>query len=157
MAAESSFQPEAPGMFSGTAQVEVRDPAGTDPARVIQTDHDWEVEVKWTIIGFAATGYAVNPNNEWNLAVFAEGIGGPGVDEKQLGSANVAFNDHTVPLPHPDEYEYSVTINVPADELAPGAYRLATILTAQDTSGPTPLQIAAFVEGPVIQQYKVTP
>lgn len=152
MAAHAQFEPENAPFFEGTATVEVLDP-GDAPVAIIDTADNFKVAVKWNIVGNNANGMLpFMMNSEWKVSSYVESLG-PG-DEKQIGvTESVPFPGGTPGLP--TEREYETEISVTAGELDPGTYRLITVILAEDSVGPTPLQYAAFVDGPTIQLYSL--
>ena len=133
------------GLLLGQVTAMVKDPNGVDPATIIQFDHDFAIEVDVILDGRAAPYLC----GQFVIKTFAESIG-PG-NEKQIGATQTVSLDTVPVLPTPRHY--TATINVTAQTLAPGAYRLVTLLTYQN--GGTPLEIAGHVEGPIIQIYDV--
>lgn len=152
MTAHAQFEPENAPFFEGVAQVEVLDP-GDAPAAIINTADNFKVAVNWKITGSHANGMLpFMTNSEWRVSSYVESLG-PG-DDKQIGATQaVPFPDGTPSLP--SEREYETEISVTAGDLDPGTYRLITVILAVDTTGPTPLQYAAFVDGPTIQLYSL--
>lgn len=155
------FEPENAPFFEGRAFVEVQDPTGVAPATIIQTDHGWQVNVSWRIDGNWANTVIPTMSADWKVSVYAESLGAGAAEEKQIGDPmSVPFSGGSASSPTRREYDVSVSVPAstadPAKGLAEGAYRLVTIILAENAAG-TPLEFAAFVEGPVIQQYDATP
>ena len=148
---EMAFEAPFGDLLTGTAEITVKDPAGiTPPSTIIKTDDAWQVEVKWEIDGVAASFIG----GEWEVSVFVEAIG-PGA-EKQVGTTkNVPLSD-AAPLPLPRAY--TTAVDVPAFDpntgagLDKGAYRLITLVNYKNQN--MPLEMAAFVEGPILQVYE---
>lgn len=141
------FQFEHPfgDSLTGEASVVVKDPQGIEPpATIIQTDDEWTIEVHWSLDGPAAPFLC----GQWQVAAFVESIG-PG-EEKQVGETQTVPMDAAPPLPTPRTY--TTTIVVPAGELAVGAYKLVTLINANQNG--VPLEMAAFIEGPILQFYE---
>jgi hypothetical protein len=151
---EMAFEAPFGGLLTGTAEITVKDPAGiTPPSTIIQTDDAWQVEVKWEIDG------AIAPfiGGEWEVSVFVEAIG-PG-EEKQVGTTKNVPLSNAAPLPLPRQY--TTAVDVPAFDpnagvgLDKGAYRLVTLVNFKHLG--VPLEMAAFVEGPILQVYEPKP
>jgi hypothetical protein len=131
-------------LLSGVTTAAVNDPNGINPpSTIIQTEHAWEVRVNWEVTGLVAPFLG----GEWLVSAFAESIGPGG--EQQVGATAVVPLASAPPLPTPRQY--AATINVAAGTLTPGAYKLVTLITYQN--GGFPLEMAGFVEGPVVQIY----
>lgn len=161
--AHTQFEPVNPGFFEGTASVEVLDPSGMDPARIIQTDHAWQIDVTWLLEGSLANGMIPLMAADWTVAVYAESLGAGATEEKQIGAmATVSFGSGTALDTLRREYKESISVPAftadPVAGLPAGAYRLVTIILAEQGAGApspgTPLEYAAFVEGPVVQLYE---
>ena len=132
--------------LTGEVSMRVRDPHGYKPATIIQTDHAWQVAVKFHFDGPMAPFLGgVCP-----VKVYAESIG-PG-QEILVGCQVVALSEAP---PLPQKREYATVITVPAGLLLPGAYLLVALVTYEH--GGVPLEIAGTVAGPIIQIYEGLP
>ena len=139
------FEPQALPLMTGAISTEVVDP-GLSPVNIIHVSDPWKVHVTWNMTGdfvppLPATG-------KWHLRVYAESVG-PGA------SAVVSSKDVTVgsvPLVGKTR-SYDDNLDVPANALPPGLYRVVTVITIDDGTLPipNPVPIAAFGEGPVMQ------
>jgi hypothetical protein len=138
------FEDLFPADMTGNIDATVLDPHGiTPPTTIIRVTDDWGVHVEWYIDGPAAPLLG----GEWTVTVYAESIGaGP---EMQLGNKVV---DLDTQLPAPPR-NYEATINVVAGTLPAGVYRLVSVLNYANMG--VPLEIAGFVEGPLVQIYDV--
>lgn len=136
------------GLLTGKASATVKDPDGIEPpSTIIQTDHAWEIQVAWEIAGVVAPFLG----GEWFVEVYVESIGRGA--EKQVGATK------TVPLANgpvlQSARKYETKIRVPAGDVAEGVYKLVTLISYRH--GGVPLEMAAFVEGPLVRIYKGLP
>jgi hypothetical protein len=139
-----AFEHPFGGLLVANATAQVQDPAGINPpSTIIQTEDPFRVRVNWTLTNIVAPFLG----GDWELKVYAESIGGG--FEGQLGATvNVPLSAApALPLPR----AYQADVNVPANALAPGAYRLVTLINYSNLG--VPLEMAAFEEGPIIQVY----
>jgi hypothetical protein len=125
-----------------TANVVV-DPVGLAPSTIIQAEDPFFIHVLWTIDQVVAPFLA----GDWQLRVYAESVGGG--FEGQLGpTINVPLNAApALPLPR----TYHGDVSVAGNTLAPGTYKLITLINYSNLG--VPLEMAAFQEGPIIQVY----
>ncbi len=117
---------DAPGPFDPTAS-----------NRLVQTDQPFHVHTKFNVSGMLAS---VLPG-EWKAQLYFEQYGpgeaSPGVYEEKVLHVP-ALNQN-----------YDLEIKVPANQLAPGLYKMAVVVTFLSTTG-TPLPISGFEEiGPI--------
>lgn len=142
---------ELPGLTGQGPDVTLLDPVGGAPATVIDTDHDFQVQVDWSLGLPGATLIG----GRWLVRAYAESIG-PG-EEERLGAV-VALSVGTFVDVGADR-RYRATINVPAGSLAAesdvaplssGVYKLVAIVTHENPVGGATV-IAGFSEGPVFQ------
>jgi hypothetical protein len=144
----TAFEHPFNNLLTGVVLAEVRDPHGIEPpSTIIQLEHPWEIRVDLELSGVAAPFLC----GEFEVKAFAESIG-PG-PEKQVGQTQVVPLDVAPPLPTPRSYR--TTIHVAAGELSEGAYKLVTLITYKN--GGLPLEMAAYVEGPIVQIYEGLP
>jgi hypothetical protein len=152
---EDALMPfEFPPPLSGSGpNLQVLDPGGT-PNTIIDTDDPFKLRVTWSVNQPGASLLG----GQWTVVGYAESIG-PG-QEKRIGNPASLAVSAGVPAAGPARLEYSVDIDVPANELlaeepsgsgqnSSGVYKLTAIVVHQNFGGPTVL--AGFVEGPVIQ------
>jgi len=110
----------------------------------------WDVDLDWSVTDGA--GFLIPPM-QWRLRVYIESLGSG--DEKMVGEA-------TEPVVYPNPvggYSHTITVAPPvgsSDPTAPdpsGVYRVVGVLTLfTNIAGvATPLPLAGFAEGPVIQ------
>lgn len=121
----------------------VQDPSGIGPTHILQENDAWSIRVNWDLGGFMAP-FLGGVNYE--VSAYADSLAGG--YEGQIGTTqNVAGG----PL------NLQAVINVPAGNmvggLPAGAYKLTTLITCN--AGGVPLEMAGFLEGPVIQVYAV--
>lgn len=144
----STFESPFDKLLTGVAWAEVRDPHGIEPpSTILQLEHPWAIQVNWSLSGVAAPFLC----GEFEVKAFAESIG-PG-EEKQVGATQRVPLSVVSPLPMPRSY--GTTIHVPAGELSEGAYKLITLITYKN--GGLPLEMAAHIEGPIVQVYEGLP
>ncbi|HSF85329.1 MAG TPA: hypothetical protein VLG28_06680 [Acidimicrobiia bacterium] len=135
--------------------VQVLDP-DLHPNRVLDPTEPFQVVVTWQMSGIYVPLWLYEGpggDRDFQIKVFAESMG-PG-PEMQIGFAEVDVTNYT-PC-GTDCYEYSVTVNVPANTLpenlpadASGVYKLITTVWLNGAAaGPT--DIIGFSEAPVIQ------
>jgi len=121
----------------------VLDPDGT-PNNILDTAVGGSVQVDWSFSG-SATGFLVVVN--FIVDLYADPVG-PGMNI-QVGENQVLGS---APLPSPPAAPNSYSTSFPiAPGMAPGAYRLTTLVTTVLTGTTTTLPIAGFVDGPIIQ------
>lgn len=131
-----------PTHLTGTITgLQVLDP-DQNPNRVLQSDLPWSIQVDWNISGLIVGGLG----GIWQVRAYAESIGGG--FEGQVG-ADVLVDLNTAPAT--PSRSYTATVNVPAGFLPDGAFKLVVLINY--TNGGLPQQMAAFVEGPVVQMY----
>lgn len=154
------FDPNLPNLITGdVTSAVVIDPANTFPGfevgnHVLDSSDPFTVEVRWELQGLIAELWLAalenNPaNNEWDVSVYAESMGGG--NEIRLGTARVPV-DHNI-------LSYSATINVAPnqlDEHTPGSnqsgvYKLVVAVFANSDLGAPGFDITGFAEGPFIQ------
>lgn len=114
------------------------------PNTIVNSNQPFQAVADFQFTGFLAN-FIVGLGLTLDVHLRAESIG-PGA-EVNLGStaittvANKTQYGNAFPSPKP-------TINVPANALAPGVYKLVVAVTS---AGPNPAPIAGFHEGPMIQ------
>ncbi len=136
-------------LTQGTMTIDVLDNNGII-SNVLDGSLPWNVNLKWSVTNGA--GFIIPPM-QWRLRVYVESLG-TGI-EAMVGEANVA-----VVHPNPAAgYSNMLTVAPPIGSSTPGApdpsgvYRVVGVLTLYTTiaGAVTPLPLAGFVEGPVIQ------
>jgi len=154
------FDPNLPGLIQGDVTTAVVvDPANTFPGfevgnHVLDSTDPFQVRVTWELTGLIAKLWLAAlqnnpPNNEWDVSVYAESLGGG--NEIRLGTERVAVN--------PNVLSYSATINVAPTQLqghTPGTdrggiYKLAVAVFLNSNLGAPGFDITGFLEGPIIQ------
>ncbi len=132
-------------LLKGSATSVVEDPLGLAPPHtIIQSDDAWRVRVNWSIEGLLA-GFL---GGDFQARVFYESIGGGLEGELPTPPSTPVASVPAIP---PRNYE--AVVDVPAGFLAPGAYRLVTLINYSNLG--VPQEMAGFVEGPIIQIYQV--
>lgn len=138
------FEHNFGALLTVTDSAVVEDPAGiSPPTHIIQEDDAWRIRVDWSLSGFLAPFLG---GVDYEVSAYADSLAGG--YEGQIGTTqNVAGG----PL------NLQAVINVPAGNmvggLPAGAYKLTTLITCN--AGGVPLEMAGFLEGPVIQVYAV--
>ena len=131
------------GLLAVADSAVVEDPAGIAPTHIIQENDAWRIRVDWTLsLGAAPFLGGV----QYEVSAYADSLGGG--FEGQIGATQ---NVPGGPL------NLQAIIDVPAAAaggLSAGAYRLTTLIVTKDAAG-VPLEMAGFLEGPVIQVYAV--
>ncbi len=135
-----------PGVLSGTITAVVTDPhdPGT-PQTIIERDDDWHVIVDWQLDGPLAPFMA----GEFTVKCYLESVADSAF-EGQIGPTIVVNLNTTPALPTPRKYHSDFTM-VAASNPAAGVYKMTTVLTYKHLG--VPLELAGFVEGPMIQLY----
>lgn len=138
------FEHNFGALLTVTDAAVVEDPAGiSPPTHIIQEDDAWRIRVDWSLAGFLAPFLG---GVQYEVSAYADSLAGG--FEGQIGTTqNVAGG----PL------NLQAVIDVPAAAaggLTAGAYRLTTLIICKDGAG-VPLEMAGFLEGPVIQVYAV--
>ena len=145
---ETGFeQPFGEGTLKGFVRIEVLDPLGQKPPTIIRLDHQWAIHIRWTIDGTAASNVAAMEGH-WIVAAYLSGKGNDW--ERQVGQAEIL----TAKIGDPP-YAYECAIQMPTAQTlgqSEGIYDLTVGVTLHDDKD-KPFEIAAFVEGPMIQFY----
>ena len=133
---------------NGTVDLTQQPSTGGFPApvannRIIQVDQPCDIRFKWSASGILTPFL----NGNWHCKIYLEQMGKgefelPGT----LGKQTVAYAPSN---PSP----YDVTMNIPANTVSEGVYRVVCTLTFTAPNG-TPGPIAAFSELGLIQFYK---
>jgi hypothetical protein len=133
-----------PAILSGTINSIVTDPAdpGT-PQTIIERDDDWHVLANWSLTGPLAPFMA----GKFTVKVFVEDIAATSF-QGQIGATSV-IDLNAAPVSQ--NRQYSADFLIPAASVPSGVYRLTTVLTYANLG--VPLEMAGFVEGPLIQLY----
>ncbi len=121
----------------------VQDPSGIGPTHILQENDAWSIRVNWDLGGFMAP-FMGGVNYE--VSAYADSLAGG--FEGQIGATQPVAGGPLV---------FQAVIDVPAAAaggLTAGAYRLTTLIICKDAAG-NPLEMAGFLEGPVIQVYAV--
>ncbi len=137
------FEHNFGSLLTVTDSAVVEDPAGIGPNHIIQEDDAWRVRVNWSLSGWAASFLG---DVQYEVSAYADSLAGG--FQGQIGTMQPVAGG---PL------NLQAVIDVPntaGGGLAAGAYRLTTLIICKDSGG-TPLQMAGFLEGPVIQVYGV--
>lgn len=141
--------------------VDVTDPSeNNERIRVVETDTDWDLHVKWCICG----PYADLICGCWCVQVFIDDIDGVGPTEGPLGSARVdSSTGVTIPPPSPPDDDtskrcFEYTFHFKAGRVQAGVYDLVvviTLATAPCNQQPTKLanDILGYAEIPVLVFY----
>lgn len=133
-----------PAILSGNINAVVTDPAdpGT-PQTIIERDDDFHVIVNWNLTGPLAPFMA----GEFTVKVYVEDIAATNY-QGQIGPTMIVnLNEAPPVLNRPYHRDFTITHGtIPA-----GVYRLTTVLTYANLG--VPLEMAGFVEGPLIQLY----
>jgi hypothetical protein len=144
-------EPEAD--IQATDTLQVLDPAGVKPARIIKTTDPFKVAMEFELI--SATAQDLAGTLSYEIKYFAESMGkGP---EYDLGTVR----DRTLD----NQYKYNATtpagaetaLDVAAGTMDPGVYRVAAMVSFKlncPPERPRPYRMTAFVEGPAIEVYR---
>lgn len=119
----------APGPF---------DPTQTN--RFIQTDQSSTIKLGWTVQG----GLALLMSGTWKCKVILEKMGG--------GESANEFSANT-PFVSALSHDYKVAINIPANSVEEGVYRLLAVVNLVGPSGAN-APVVAFADLGLIQFYK---
>lgn len=124
-----------------TTSVVVEDPVGNLPTNIIQSTDPWRVRVEWSL---GMPGAPFLGALTYQVRAFVESIGGG--YEGPIGPM--------IPVPgkFAPPFNFVALINVPVG-LPAGIYKLTTLINAT-WPGNIPAEVAAFVEGPIIQIYQ---
>jgi hypothetical protein len=135
------FQPMVAPALSGNVTPPVITSAGPDPTVILSVNTAWNIQVSWSVTGFLAATLG----GEWRLQAFLESMG--------IGFEGSVAGPVTVPLamaPPAATRNYAQNLAVPGNPaIGQGAYKL--VLTILHVNGGVPTQMAAFVEGPLLQ------
>lgn len=135
-----------PGVLTGTINAIVTDPndPGT-PQTIIERDDDWHVIVDWQIDGPLAPFMA----GEFTVKCYLESVAESSF-EGQIGPTFAVNLNNAPALPTPRKYHADFDMLAASNPPA-GVYKLTTVLTYKNLG--VPLELAGFVEGPMIQLY----
>lgn len=136
-------QPNIPGVLVfNVMDLQVVEPNPTEiwaPKTIVATTEDFELRVSFNGSGFV-WGHLKREAAPFTISYFAEGIGGPPVDEKTIA-------EKTGQLTNDDEYNILCPVLHP--HLHAGVYRIACVITF-----PTMPGLTGFFENLVIQVYE---
>ncbi len=121
--------------------VTVEDPVGNQPSNIIQSTDPWRIRVKWSL-GLPGAPWA--GAFTYQVRAYLESIG--------LGFEDQVGPTVSVPGKFVAPFDFEALINVPAG-LPVGSYKLTTLVNAV-FPGNVPAEMAAFVEGPIVQIYQ---
>lgn len=152
-------------------EVKEKDSLGNfQPSLIIRTDRDWQVTVKWAVIGSMLDIRWLNIGGKWLLKAYLEGWG-KGADEHDQdgdiaggvqvdgGQDTIVKKGSVMPPDNPPETEwhYVETFTFPAGTIKPGTYKLAVAITFEDDQG-VPGAMAGFIEyADMVQIYNPGP
>jgi hypothetical protein len=134
-------------VYAGTMQAQTFEIGEVEPAtsRLIRSDQEWYIEVNWrmehTLVAWLA--------GEFQLKAYLESMG-PGAEYAITGPT---LGTLSVPLLPGPAREYTAKIEFNPGDVSPGVYKLVTALQLYQVGLPKP--VAGFVEGPVIEIFKV--
>ena len=131
--------------FGGTIAASAHEHGGTAPQPIIRTNQSWAVDVDWTNTGIG-TGMI---GGNYDLHLLLERVG-PGSDLDITDP-----NDHIIPLtPGPSPVVYSRHVDVAANVVPAGVYKLVVLLRYFELGGGGPGPMAAYQETtPLLQFY----
>jgi hypothetical protein len=133
-------QPDMAPALSGTINAVVQSPP-PNPTTIITVNTPWNIQLTWSITGFLAPVAA----GDWTVRAFLESMG-PGFEGQVVGPVVVPLAE----APPGPVRNYARNLTVPANPLVTAnAYKL--VLTVTHTNGGVATQMAAFVEGPILQ------
>jgi hypothetical protein len=137
-----------PAVLSGNIVSLVTDPtAPATPQTIIEKDAPWRVAVDWNLSGPLAPFMA----GEFTVKTYVEDIAGTTFDG-QIGPTMVVNLNEAAPT---NNRQYHRDFIIPAATVPVGVYRLTTILTYANLG--VPMELAGFVEGPLVQIYNAAP
>ena len=117
--------------------------AGGPPTNIIQTDQSWGVKFTWKNFGLLVPFISAN----WKLSIYLE----------QLGQAEFGFaanqGKKTVPYVAVNPHVYNEAIDIPANLVPEGLYKLTACVEFESLSG-IPGPVAAFAELGAVKFYK---
>ncbi|MBL7792756.1 MAG: hypothetical protein JNK77_10560 [Saprospiraceae bacterium] len=112
----------------------------TETNRFIQTDQSSIVNLKWTVKG----GLALLMSGTWRCKVVLEKMGGG-----EFAQDYKAATPFVAALSN----DYAVKVNIPANEVEEGVYRLLAIITLEGPGG-AKAPVVAFADLGLIQFYQ---
>ena len=119
-------------------------PAGP-PRRIIQVDQPWEVKFTWTNSGLLVPFI----QGDWHLEIYLEQVG-----PSEFGFP-AGMGKKTVPFVNVNPHTYIQTIQIPANIVPEGIFRLTACITfTSPAPASIPGPIAAFAELGGIKFYK---
>jgi len=130
---------------------------GTNPplgntvvSNLIMTDQPLQFNFNWGVHGVFA--HALNPAFEWRIQLYFEQWGVGEFNIGAIGSTSVLMGSG-VPG-GPDQYNFSATINLPANTVPPALHDVVAIIQLYDMPSGIPCFAAAFAEFNKINFYK---
>jgi hypothetical protein len=128
--------------------VTLLDEQGILPAHIISHEHDWQIQVEWTL----PDGDKFPQNGRWLVNAFLESIGGgpeyvlaaQEIIKVQIGSSS-----------HPNQQRYMAKLTIIANgsqTVRAGIYRMVVAVTAQD-GNKRALHAASFKDGGMLSVY----
>jgi len=135
------FQPELAPALSGAVSASVMS-IGPNPTTILNVNTPWSIQLRWSITGYLMSAIG----GDWRLQAFLESMGGgfegtvagPVGHPVALGTVVDSTRNYTQTLPVP-----------PNPAIHAGAYKLVITITHVNLGLPT--QLAAYVEGPILQ------
>ncbi len=150
-------RPLPSGSYDGSMEAhtyEVAEPGVRATSRLIRTDQDWGVEVHWEMHGEEAHWFP----GVFHLRTFLESIG-PGPEYAIPALADPAVEKGTLDgtwYPADKQRLYSQNIEIKANTINPGTYKVVTLLQLCAQDG-RKLPIAGMVEGPILDIFETKP
>lgn len=135
------FQPDLAPALSGAIGANVLSP-GPNPTTILNVNTPWTIQLNWSISGFLVSALG----GDWRAQAFLESMGG-GFEGQVAGPVVIPVT--SVPVVG-NTRSYAQALAVPANAaIGAGAYKL--VLTITHVNAGTPTQLAAYVEGPILQ------
>jgi hypothetical protein len=156
MATETAFEFDYPGLH-GVMTVQVIDFADPDtPQVIIETADPWRITVKWNVDGQSASTLG----GSWFVTPYLDDLDGVGPSVGAVAPTQQKLVSSAPANAHPRSYE--ATFEIAAGHVKPGLYRLTTALHHENSNGTDPnagvrTSIAAFVDGPSMEFYEISP
>jgi hypothetical protein len=137
--------------------IEVADPDGETPTAIICCNDPWEVNFNWTAKG-AQWCMAAGSDGKFRCQIHLELMGAGEFDLADPDGDGIEDNaTHLlVPIEDSDNEDYEdKTIQIDANQVPPGLYKLVAVLTADWDHGGVrePIPAAGFIEGIMLHFY----
>jgi len=143
-----------PPLLQGSIQGPiVSEAGGTTPSTVIRTDQNWQIQIDWSLEGSLLGTPFFSFMGEWVVRVYLESMGPSKEYEIPIGGSGARVSVATFTPDGTSKRNYTTTIQIAPNAVAPGIYKMVVAVTYQSSAG-KPGPIAGFHEGEMLQLYE---